>query len=73
MKVGDRVKFRSTSTFWARHGLLTDAEGVIVMVRDGPEARKLIDVKFRKLPDAERGIDADELEVIDGGNDRNAR
>jgi hypothetical protein len=68
VKAGDRVKFRSTSTFEARHGLLPDAQGVIVNVRNGPDAQKLIDVKFPKLPEVERGIDADELEVIDGGD-----
>jgi hypothetical protein len=72
MKVGDRVRFRPGSTVWARHGLLPDAQGVIVKVRDGPDARKLIDVQFPKLAEAERGIDADELEVIGGDNDRNA-
>ena len=66
MKTGDREKFRSTSTFQARHGLLPDAQGIIVNVRDGPDPQKLIDVKFPKLAEIERGIDADALEVIFG-------
>jgi hypothetical protein len=66
VKTGDRVKFRSTSTFQARHGLLPDAQGIIVNVRNGPDPQKLIDVKFPKLAEIERGIDADALEVIGG-------
>ena len=42
------MKFRSTSTFQARHGLLPDAQGIIVNVRNGPDPQKLIDVKFPK-------------------------
>ena len=52
----------------ARRADVLCAQGVIVNVRNGPDAQKLIDVKFPKLPEVERGIDADELEVIDGGD-----
>ena len=66
MKVGDRVKFRRGSTAWKQYGLEPDAKGYVVEIYRDPEARSecKVDAKFPGTHEPERGIDADELEVV---------
>jgi hypothetical protein len=66
MKVGDRVKFRRQSKAWMHYGLEPEAKGYVVEVYQDAEAKggHKIDVRFPGMLEPERGIDAEELEVL---------
>ena len=66
MKTGDSVKFRRESKAWMHYGLEPGARGVVVKMYGDADARggRKVDVSFPGVPEPERGIDIEELEVL---------